>query len=161
MDPVAQLPLHVEFFVPGTPAPGGSKKGFYVKNLNRVVMAPASSKTKPWMAQVAAFAMEAVRDPKTGKGTVLSGALLLWVEFRMPRPKNHFRTGKHAGEVKTDAPHLCTKMPDLTKLVRALEDACTEIVWYDDSQVAMQNTSKVYCDPGEIPGASVKVYLLK
>jgi Holliday junction resolvase RusA-like endonuclease len=152
-----QLPLHVSFFVPGVPAPGGSKKGFFNPKLNRVLMTPASKKTKPWMAQVSAFAMEAVQK---GKGTVLTGAVLLWIEFRMPRPQNHFRTGQHEGELKPNAPHFCTKKPDLTKLVRSTEDACTGIVWGDDSQVVIQNVSKVYCDPGQTPGAQIGVYLL-
>jgi Holliday junction resolvase RusA-like endonuclease len=154
------LPLHVEFFVPGNPAPGGSKKGFYNKKLNRVLMVPDSEKTKPWMAVISACAMEAVRNPQTGKGTVLCDPVLLWIEFRLARPKSHYRSGKHASELKPDAPRFSTSKPDTTKLVRALEDACTGIVWHDDSQVAMQNIVKRYADPNEIPGAHVKVYLM-
>jgi len=149
----SQLPLYVEFFVPGTPATAGSKKGFFNKKIGRVLMVPASDKTRPWMAQVSAYALEAVKD----KGVVLMGPLLLWVEFRLKRPKGHFRSN---GELKPNAPRFSTSKPDLDKMVRALADACTGIVWHDDSQVAFENVSKVYTNPGEIPGANVKVYLL-
>lgn len=134
----------ITFFVPGKAAPGGSKKGFYIAKIKRVVMAPASDKTKPWMAIVSAFAREAYTD------NPLTGPLAVTMTFKILRPKNHYRTGKNAGILRDDAQKYCTVKPDLTKLERSTEDALTGIIWRDDSQVAQKNTQKIYVekDPG-------------
>lgn len=153
-----QMEPYLEFFVPGVPAPGGSKRGFYNKKLGRVLMVPASEKTKPWMAQVSAFAMEARQ--KQAKAVLIGLPILLWIEFTLPRPQAHFRTGQHQGELKPTAPRFSTSKPDLTKLVRSTEDACTGIIYQNDSQVAIQNVTKRYCDPGEMPGACIKLFML-
>lgn len=152
---LAEEPLHVEFFCPGRPAPGGSKRGFFNKKLGRVIMAPDSKGTKPWMACVSAMAHEAM----AGK-VQAAGPLLLWVVFRLPRPKGHYRTGRHAGELKDGAPRFADKKPDGVKLCRSTEDAMSGIVWLDDAQVCVHNISKVYADPGQSPGALVRVYRL-
>jgi len=142
----------IEFEVLGKPAPGGSKRGFYIKSLNRVVIAPANNKTKPWMATVSSFAKEAYQ------GTLLEGALKLSLEFHILRPKGHYGTGGQAGVLKTSAPKYSTVKPDLTKLKRSTEDALTGIIWRDDSQVAEKATSKIYVEKN--PGVLVTVETL-
>jgi crossover junction endodeoxyribonuclease RusA len=79
-------------------------------------------------------------------------------QFRMPRPKSHFRTGKHAGEIRSDAPLLHITKPDTTKLVRAAEDGATGILWADDSQICLQSASKLYSDR---PGCQITITELK
>ena len=141
--------MKIEFFVPGVPAPGGSKTGFYIPKLKRVVMTPASMKTKPWMALVSAYAKEAY------SGALLTGAIELSIQFRFCRPKGHYGTGKNAGILKVSAPkHHLTK-PDRTKLLRSTEDALKGVVWRDDSQVVTGPTEKVYCDRD--PGAQITI----
>ena len=130
----------VRFFVPGIPAPGGSKRGFFIKSINRVVMTPASTKTKPWMNTVSVFAKEAYH------GDLLQGALKLTLEFHLLRPKNHYGTGKKANVLKVSAPMYSTVKPDLTKLERSTEDALVGIIMRDDSQVAVKATRKIYVD---------------
>jgi Holliday junction resolvase RusA-like endonuclease len=39
-----------------------------------------------------------------------------------------------------------TVKPDLTKLLRAVEDALTGVVWRDDSQIIHQVVNKEYAD---------------
>lgn len=146
----------LHFFVPGTPAPGGSKTGFYNKSLNRVLMAPASKKTKPWMQAVSAT----VRSQYDGNP--LACPLRLHMQFRMIRPKGHYGSGKHAGVVKDRyAVALPTVKPDLTKLVRSTEDALKGILWLDDTQVVAGIYSKIYVerDPGVVIVASPIVYI--
>lgn len=128
------------FFIPGKPAPGGSKTGFYNKKLNRVMMTPASKKTKPWMQAVAAT----VRSEYDGP--LLEGPLRLDMQFRILRPKSHYGTGKNANVIK-DRLLLSfpTVKPDLTKLVRATEDALTGVLFKDDTQVVSGIYSKIYC----------------
>lgn len=134
----------LSFFVPGIPRPGGSKKGFYIAKIKRVVITDASGKPgKDWRGDVKAVALQAY------KGDPLDEPLRLSIEFTMPRPKNHYRSN---GQLKPGAPHFHTSKPDTTKLIRSLEDALTGILWKDDSSVCMQSAVKVY---GEKPGARV------
>jgi Holliday junction resolvase RusA-like endonuclease len=143
-------------WVPGEPAPGGSKKPFTYKCKKtgkiRASMAPDSSRTKPWMNNVAHFCRAQWRLP------VVDGPVRLGVVFYMDRPKSHYRTGKYAGQLRQDAPRLHTIAPDTTKLLRSTEDAMKGIVWRDDCLVCDQSAVKVYSDTGK-PGALISVFV--
>jgi Holliday junction resolvase RusA-like endonuclease len=139
-DEKVKMQKEITFFVQGVAAPGGSKKGFYIKSINRVVMAPDSKKTKPWMALVSACAKEAYSGP------LLTGAIELSIQFRFCRPKGHYGTGRNAGILKASAPKYHTVKPDCTKCLRSTEDAMTGIIFRDDSQVVKHHTSKVYVE---------------
>ena len=77
----------------------------------------------------------------------------LVVTFYLPRPKSHYRAN---GELKPGAPELPTSPPDLSKLVRGVEDALTIAgVWADDALVTQTIADKRYGDPG----AEVQVML--
>lgn len=135
----------IEFFVPGQPQPGGSKKAFYNAKLHRSMIVDANPKAKGWQSDVR-FAASA-----THKGEPIHKPLSLTVVFHMPRPKYHF---KKNGELRDDAPYFHTIKPDATKLLRSTEDALTGIVWADDSQVAEQVVRKIY---SMTPGAHISV----
>jgi Holliday junction resolvase RusA-like endonuclease len=139
--------VDLRFFVPGTPAPGGSKTGFYNKKLGRVMMTPASKKTKPWMSTVSAV----VRSQYHNR-PLLTDPLRLGMQFRILRPKGHWGSGRNAATLKQSAPTHPTVKPDLTKLVRATEDALTGVLWRDDTQVVAGIYSKIYVerDPGVV-----------
>jgi Holliday junction resolvase RusA-like endonuclease len=136
----------VSFFVPGVPSPGGSKRAFRLPN-GRVVVTEDARRSKPWWAVVQLVASEHCAVP-------LEGALRLEVTFILPRPKGHF--GKRG--IRDSAPEYPTTRPDTTKLLRALEDACTKIVWKDDAQIVQQEVDKEY---GDNPGALVVVRSLE
>jgi len=74
---------------------------------------------------------------------LLGGALEVSVIFTVPRPKGHFG----ARGLKPSAPAYPTVRPDVTKLLRAVEDACTGIVWRDDAQIVAQHAIKRYGEP--------------
>lgn len=81
------------------------------------------------------------------------GPVQLTIYHTMPRPKGHFRTGKHAGELRGDAPRKHASKPDLDNLLKAAMDALTTVgVWRDDDQVFMCNVTKFY---GDRPGATI------
>jgi Holliday junction resolvase RusA-like endonuclease len=124
----------IRFFVPGIPRPGGSKKGFYIKKLNRVVVTEDNKRSKDWRASVGDKAFEAVTAP-------LAGPLRVTFAFYLPRPKGHFNS---RGEVRPSAPKYPTGKPDVTKLIRSTEDAMKGIAWNDDSQIVEQPGSKQY-----------------
>jgi len=142
----------IGFFCEGVPATAGSKTGFPIKDKKtgkiRVIMAPANKRQKPWMACVAAAAREKYQGPP------LTGPIRITMDYFFLRPKSHFGTGKNANVLKPNAPIYHTKRPDLTKLVRAVEDALTSIIWKDDSQVYEAQTAKHY---GNYTGVSVTV----
>jgi Holliday junction resolvase RusA-like endonuclease len=140
----------LKFFVPGIPAPGGSKKAF-IRN-GRVNMVDAGKNNKPWRASVALFASQAIQ--KLEVFTLMDGPLSLELMFAMPRTGSHYGTGRNKGVLKANAPEHHIVTPDATKLTRALEDALTGIVWTDDARIARQFITKVYADK---PGAYVCV----
>ena len=145
----------ITFFVHGLARPGGSKRGFIIRakgRPDRVAMADASGASgKTWRQDVkhAAFCAMAGREP-------LAGPLFLSVRFVMPRPAGHYGSGRNAGVLKDGAPLWPITRPDATKLIRSLEDACTGILWLDDSQVVMQAVGKEYGHAKDM-GAHVSV----
>ena len=144
----------ISFFVPGKAAPGGSKRGFAFRRGNGklgVSMVDAGKGNAEWKAIVGLTARQAM-----GNRSPMDGPLVLVVEFIRARPKAHF-TSK--GEIRSTALMMLqpTTKPDATKLLRALEDGCTPIVWHDDAQVVVQIVTKRYANQGEAPGARVNV----
>jgi Holliday junction resolvase RusA-like endonuclease len=143
------MPESIEFFVPGTAAPGGSKKAFVNPKTNRVVVLDDAKNNKGWRSTVALFGSQAMagKDP-------LQGPLFVAFTFHQARPKGHFGSGKNAAVVKPSAPAFPTSKPDTTKLIRAAEDALKHICWYDDSQIVHQIGRKVY---SERPGLRITI----
>lgn len=143
------------FFVPGIPQPAGSKKAFVLRKggayTGRAVIVDANDKSKPWQRSVQATILEFFANEPLQP---FDGPIRLIVEFRLPRPKGHYRTGKNASELRPGAPPFPTTKPDATKLLRGLEDALTGIVWKDDSQIVTQIVRKRYHDS---PGAAVEI----
>lgn len=138
------MSAEIQFFVPGVPAPGGSKRAFRNKHTGRVVVVDDCRRNKDWRATVGICASEAIHDP-------LSGPVGVEVVFFMPRPKGHF--GKRG--LRPAAPTYPTTRPDATKLWRAAEDALKGIAWSDDSQVVLQTVIKAY---SEKPGLWVRIW---
>lgn len=124
----------VKFFVPGVPAPGGSKRVFYNKKTGRAIVTDDCKRNKDWRALVVMAARQHCR-------VALEGPLALSITFYMPRPKAHYG----ANGVKLTAPSFHTVKPDATKLLRSTEDALSDAgVWRDDAQVAIQRVIKLY-----------------
>jgi Holliday junction resolvase RusA-like endonuclease len=136
----------IAFFVPGMPAPGGSKRAFRTPG-GRILVTEDCRRSRPWRAvvQVAAHAAHAAPP--------LEGPLRLTVTFTMPRPRGHY--GRRG--LRPSAPPYPTTRPDCTKLLRALEDSCTGLLWRDDATIVEQHVAKVY---GTVPGAAVRVEVL-
>jgi Holliday junction resolvase RusA-like endonuclease len=138
------LPV-ITFEVIGIPAPQGSKTPWGSE---------ANPNTRPWRAAIAAAAAEAMKGAEP-----LAGAVSLWVRFVFPRPKGHYGTGKNAAKLKASAPFHVAKKPDLDKLVRAVCDGMSGIVFRDDSQVAILSAAKFFGaigTPWLEPGVAVK-----
>lgn len=132
----------VAFTVFGVAAPAGSKKAFTNRKTGRPIITDDSKRSRPWKLEVAQAAGIAM-----GPRQLLQGPLELHVRFYQPRPKAHFGTGRNEHIVKPTAPLFPTTKPDTTKLVRAVEDAMTAIVWRDDAQITVQHAEKHYGEP--------------
>lgn len=130
--------MAIEFFVPGTPRPQGSKRAF-VRGNRAMMVESAGQPLKDWRAAVrleAGYAMDD-QDPSDP----FAGPVEIKLAFRFVRPKSHLlRDGSLA---KGRSEHH-TIRPDIDKLVRAVLDAMTGVVWLDDSQVVAITASKGY-----------------
>ncbi len=118
--------------VHGTPAPQGSKKGFVVGK--RAVLVESSAKVKPWRQAVVHAALAQLPQG----WTALDGPLVVEMIFTLRKPAS-------APKRRRTFPD---RTPDLSKLVRATEDALTDAgVWADDARVV--SCRAVKCFPRE------------
>jgi Holliday junction resolvase RusA-like endonuclease len=124
----------VELVVHGAGKPAGSKR-----HIGQGRIVDANPNARDWQWRVAQVAGEQLNGRP-----LLEGPLRLDVCFYRTRPKSHLGTGRNAGTVKASAPAWPTTEPDLTKLVRAVEDALTGVCWRDDAQIVEQNAAKLY-----------------
>jgi Holliday junction resolvase RusA-like endonuclease len=138
----------INFFVSGIPKPAGSKTAFVNKHTGRAIVTDACKTSKDWKSLVAYTAREHY------KGDLLTGPLLVIMTFYQTRPACHFGSGKNANILKDSAPMWPTGKPDVLKLTRAVEDACTGVLWKDDSQIVDERIVKCY---GDKPGVMIEV----
>jgi Holliday junction resolvase RusA-like endonuclease len=136
----------ISFFVPGHPASAGSKK--YIHRGDRIVLIDDCSRNASWRKTIQFYAGQAYRHD------LIIEPVILGLEFLFVRPKTHFSWRKSGPVLRPDAPPYPDVVPDLTKLVRAVEDALTGCVWRDDASVVAQYNSKTY---GEVQGALIRV----
>ena len=140
----------VQFEVRATPAPQGSKRAFLRGDGRPGVIEQQDVRIKAWREAVRAEAQRAI----AGSGPI-DGPVTVILRFYLARPKAHFRTGKHAHELRADAPTWVDRTPDLDKLARSALDALTDAgMWRDDRQVAELEASKAWRDT---PGALITV----
>lgn len=134
----------VGFLVLGRAQPAGSKRAFPYRKGDKlgVRVSDANPKSLEWKRYVAACARDAMR----GRAP-LCGPLEFGVSITFVRPKGHFTKN---GDVRQGAPDWPTVRPDATKLLRAIEDALTGIVWVDDAQIVKQSVQKLYGDADEV-----------
>ncbi len=148
------------FFVPGIPVPKGSAKSFVYRDKrtgkHRAATCQDNAETqKPWAAMIGLMARE------NGCTAPASGPISVGMQFSMPRPKSHFRTGKNSGMLRPDAPEWHDlQRDDLDKLVRCVLDALTGIVYHDDGQVAKLGRTGPEKKYGEIPGVWISIEML-
>lgn len=111
------------FTVYGTPRPQGSTRGFIPKGWKRPVITTDNTKLKPWRQEISGAAV-ALNVPRFNRKTPL--AMTLDFYFAKPRsvPKRRVYP---------------TVRPDTDKLIRAILDSLTGILYVDDAQVVRFN----------------------
>lgn len=146
--------------VAGKPAPQGSKArgrngGLY----------DMSKGLEPWRRAIALTVRDALtRDTSAGLGNWPAGArtgpVAATVVFLLPRPAGHYRTGAHAGVVKSSAPLHPATRPDVDKLARAVLDGLKMSgAIKDDGQVVTLSAVKAYGAAGQL-GARIHLEAL-
>lgn len=128
----------IRFFVPGHPACAGSKK--FVRHGDRISLVDDCSRNRSWRKAVQLVAGINYRHD------LIIEPVVLGTEFVFVRPGGHYLKRKTGAVLRPDAPLYPDVTPDLTKLVRAVEDALTGVVWRDDCRVVGQYNAKVYGD---------------
>lgn len=141
-------PDRLSFIVYGTPAPQGSKR-----HVGNGVMVESNRDTlRTWREDVKLAALRALEETPTWTGRY--PAVAAHITFTFPRPRSHYRTGRHADELRQGAPGLHYTKPDLDKLLRSTGDALSAAgVWSDDCRMAQVYATKVYTSPSGEPGA--------
>lgn len=132
----------IVFTVFGVAQPKGSTRAFVPKGWTRPIVTSDNPKNKGWQQLVA----ESASRELSGEGGLIEGPVELRVAFFLPRPKSLS---------KSVTAHL--KKPDLDKLVRAVKDALTKVVWQDDAQVVLISARKEYAAPSDSPRAVIEV----
>ena len=130
------LPV-LDVFVPGKARPQGSMRSVIAGGRVRTFHA-SRDELLSWRNAVADAAADL-----WGDCPLLDEAVSLGVEFWVQRPTSVKRDGKR-GRLR---PHTT---PDLDKLVRAVSDALTGIVFTDDARIVSIYASKHYADSHRI-----------
>jgi Holliday junction resolvase RusA-like endonuclease len=145
----------IAFTVDGVAVPAGSKKSFQHPSTYKILTLDSSGERgREWRHKVASEAAAAMGDDDP-----LAGAVELAIEFVIPRPQNHVTTTGAESAAARRRPYPTTR-PDLTKLVRGVEDAITGICWRDDCQVVHTDAVKVYTKHGGRPRVHITITTL-
>lgn len=144
----------IRFVVHGRPQTAGSKRSFVPldKQTKQPFRRPGGGvvvstvddnpKTKDWQKSVAQVAAEKY------KGPLLRGAVSITMIFYRPRPQGHSgKSGLNKKGLETPFP---ISKPDLLKLSRAVEDACTGVIWHDDAQIVNEHLFKRWGEPARV-----------
>lgn len=130
----------LSLFVPGRPAPQGSKR-----HVGNGVMVEMSKYVKPWRSDI----RDALIAEWDGKPP-LYGPIALELAFVMQRPASL--------SVRKPTPPA-VKRPDWDKLSRAVCDAITSAqVYKDDSQIVHAVVSKRIAEVDELTGCWIHIY---
>ena len=125
------------------PATQGSKRA-----LPNGVMLETNKRLRPWRSHITDAALS-TNHPLTTAPVSIS------ITFRFLRPRSHFNK---SGLSPRAPQHLTSKQKgDIDKLSRAVLDALTGTLLYDDSQVVQLSAQKRYITPDEHPGALITI----
>jgi crossover junction endodeoxyribonuclease RusA len=137
----------ISFTIVGNPTPKGSLTRMPNGAMLQAGTANSRKRFSEWRTDIRDASLIAMngRNPS-------NSAIRLMVEFALPYPTSSVR--------KYQMGWLpCVKKPDVDKLLRALMDGMTKVVWRDDSQVIYVTVNKVYAWQGTT-GATVSVDFL-
>ncbi len=130
--------MYISFYVAGEPKPAGSKRAV-IKNGKIVIFDTA--KNRQWKKDVGTVAKIAMK--KFGINKPIEQPVCMKLRFDLKKSAKHNKP---------------VVKPDLTKLVRCVEDAMTGIVYKDDALIIEQHCFKQYADK---PGVHITIKTLE
>lgn len=140
------MPGRIDVFVPGKPAPQGSKR-YLGRSGGKGITVESSKAVAPWRADIRE-AMLAELECRDDLQAPIAGAVSVCLNFVMPRP---------ASTPKRRTPPAI-KRPDIDKLCRAVLDAIGSAgVYRDDSQVISLSAYKRLAQVGETSGVEIRI----
>ena len=146
----------IKFFAPGEPVAKGSMVKIgkrFIDQKNLATKTLPANRLKDWQSQIAWCAKKEMRNRD-----VIPGAIALTATFILSRPKSH-RNAK--GKLKKGSPILPVFKPDTDKLLRAIGDAMSGIVYRDDCQIVDVRIRKQYVNGAhDGPGVEVEVRVI-
>jgi Holliday junction resolvase RusA-like endonuclease len=145
--------MEFEFFIDGVAQPAGSKKWLptHGKAGGRPLIVDANAKAKPWQHVCEITALAAMR--KAGFYEPFSCPLFVDAFFYRQRPKGHYNAKGGLNAHGRRHPYPDVK-PDRGKLLRAIEDAFSGVIYTDDNLVVGGLVEKRY---GKRQGVLVRV----
>jgi len=132
-------------YVPGDPRGQGRPRAT-VRGGHATVY--KDDKTASYQNLVALAASEAMGDRPPTEGAVL---VTLFVRFRIPKSTSKKDRVQMMASPPTIRP---TKKPDLSNIIKAVEDGMNGIVFKDDCQIVTLHSTKLY---SETPGVEIWV----
>lgn len=139
------VPASLEFWVYGEPKPQGSKRAWVDKRTGDARMVEQVKGLRPWRQEMAEVAMYS----RPMGWELLDCAVAVEIEFRLPRRKKH--------KLREGVPDDAAVAPDSSKLLRALEDSLTGIIWTNDSRITDHVMRKRIADVGQSPGVRIRI----
>jgi Holliday junction resolvase RusA-like endonuclease len=142
----------LEFFVEGDPIPQGSVKAFKAKSGVVITTNDSSGRLGRWRGDI-----RSVARPLRPGGECLEGSIAVAVDFLFTRPKSHFlpvTRSRPEPVLRHDVPIWHTQKPDVDRLLRAVLDSLTAVLYQDDSQVVICHVTKRW---GRSAGAVITV----
>lgn len=152
----------VKFTVYGKPQTRGSKTPFALRRKDGspvtgkggrpvIVTTDSNKKSGEWMNLV----RDAARTAYSGE--LLTGPIAVGIRCYFVRPKSHYRSGKNAHLLGSNATVFPT--PDFDKLTRAILDSLSKTVYRDDSQVCrwLPDNGKFWADDGSPERVEIEI----
>ena len=136
-------------WIPGTPI-GKGRPRFNGKR------ARTPARTRRWEEYVALRARGAMG--RAGRRDPLEGPIAAKMTFVFKRPERVKTTHCLYGQDGRVMLSAGGSYPDLSNLVKAIEDALQGLVFVDDCQICKLEAKKVYAAKGEEPGVEVAVW---
>ncbi len=130
----------ISYCIPGEPIPQGSMQGFVyrdkVTGKHRALVVPDNKRTKPWKKEASKCAAVAMRQAGLREPFPANCPVRVIVKFVFNKPAS----------TKASVVDKTTR-PDIDKLLRALYDSLTGIVFVDDSQITGGGQDKLFGFP--------------
>lgn len=147
--PVSHPPFSCAFTVVGTPK-GQPRPRAFARAGHIRMYDPGTA--EGWKSAIADAAQDHIPPEPITAAVALSIALVF------PRPKSHYRTGKHANKRKDSAPFWVATKPDIDNCAKAVMDALTELrFWRDDALVVKLTITQRYQGNIHRPGALIMI----